>query len=46
MGYDDTVGNHVVDEKKHKYKVLYKNYYCHIAPTYYEAYRQVCDKYV
>lgn len=36
----------VVDEKKHKYKVLYKNYYCHIAPTYYEAYRQVCDKYV
>lgn len=36
----------VVGRNKHKYKVLYKNYYCHIAPTYYEAYRQVCDKYL
>lgn len=36
----------VVGENKHKYKVLYKNYYCHIAPAYYKAYRQVCDKYL
>lgn len=36
----------VVGEKKYKYKVLYKNYYCHIAPTYDTAYRQVCDKYL
>lgn len=35
-----------VGESKHKYKILYKNYYCHIAPTYSEAYRQVCNKYL
>ena len=37
---------YVNSENKPKYKVLYKNYYGHISPTYDEAYRQVKRKYV
>ncbi len=32
---------YVDSENKPKYKVLYKNYYCHISPAYREAYRRV-----
>lgn len=31
----------VVGTNKHKFKILYKNYYCHISPSYYQAYQRV-----